>query len=119
MNEPTVCIVDDDEAFRDSLDSFLRSAGFRVRAFASPADFLERGLVVAAAYLLLDVTLPGMSGPEFLGELRRRGVATPVVFLSGHEDDEVARRVLAAGALACLTKPFDEDELLGLLGPGG
>ena len=107
-----ISIVDDDESVRESLEGLLRSAGFRVVAFALAADFLNSQALDATDCLILDVRMPGMSGPELQRKLIASQHSIPIVFLTAHGDEEVRERVLGDGAVDCLFKPFTEDALL-------
>jgi FixJ family two-component response regulator len=112
-----VSVVDDDESVRESLPDFLRSFGHEVRPFASAEEFLRcaEGLDRTGC-LILDIAMPGMSGPELQLELARRGRYIPIVFISAHSDDAVSRQVLMRGAVACLSKPFSENALMDAMG---
>ena len=101
-----VVVVDDDESVRESLPHLLRELGFAARAFASAEEFLASGLAGQARCLILDIAMAGMSGPDLQQELSRRRYAIPIVFITAHEDEFVRMRVLAAGAVECLFKPF-------------
>ena len=103
---------------RESLPDLLRAIGFSAEAFASAEAFLASDLVGSTRCLVLDVSMPGMSGPELQAELTRRGRAIPIVFISGQQDDGVRTRVLAAGAVAFLPKPFTDNALLGAVNAG-
>ena len=107
-----ISIVDDDESVRESLEGLLRSAGFRVVAFALAADFLNSQARDATDCLILDVRMPGMSGPELQRKLIASQHSIPIVFITAHGDEAVRARVLADGAVDCLLKPFNEDALL-------
>ena len=107
-----VAIVDDDESVRESLPDLLRESGYGVRAFASAEELLDSGEIVRFGCLILDITMPGMSGPELQQELRRRGRAIPVVFITANSDENVRPRLMAQGAVDCLYKPFSEHALL-------
>ena len=109
---PLVSVVDDDESVRESLPDLLCELGFAVEAFASAEEFLASGHLGRTRCLILDVAMPGMSGIELHEELARRGRAIPAVFITGQHDDGIRSRVLAAGAVDCLRKPFDEAELI-------
>ncbi len=109
---PLVSVVDDDESIRESLPDLLRELGFAAEAFASAEEFLASGRLDGTRCLVLDVAMPGMTGPELQEELARRGDATPIVFITAQQDDYVRPRVLAAGAVACLYKPFSDTALL-------
>ena len=106
-----VAVVDDDESVRESLPHLLREFGFAVEAFASAEQFLASDLVSRARCLILDVAMPGMSGPGLQEELSRRCQAIPIVFITAHEDDAVRPRLLEAGAVECLFKPFTSKAL--------
>jgi FixJ family two-component response regulator len=107
-----VSLVDDDESVREALPDLLRSFGLEVTAFASAEAFLESDSLVRTACLILDVAMPGMTGPELQQELVRRRREIPIVFITAHSDDRVRPRVLRQGAVACLFKPFSEAALL-------
>src|SRR5262245_40638854 len=100
-NPPLVSVVDDDESVRESLPDFLRQVGFAAEAFASAEAFLASDLVKATRCLLLDVAMPGMSGPELQEELRRRQQRIPIVFITAHGDETVRLRLIARGAVEC------------------
>jgi FixJ family two-component response regulator len=110
-----VAVVDDDESVRESLPDLVRALGFEVRAFASAEDFLGSDCFDTTQCMLLDIAMPGMSGPELQQELARRGKAIPIIFITAHADAGVRPQVLARGAITCLVKPFSEDELVEAL----
>ena len=110
-----VAIVDDDESVRESLPDLLREFGFAPEAFSSAEAFLASDVVGETSCLLLDVAMPGMSGPELQQELRRRRQAIPIVFITAHGDESVRPGLLAEGAVECLFKPFSEAALLDAL----
>lgn len=110
-----VVVVDDDESVRESLPDLLGELGFAVRAFPSAEDFLASDFTGQASCLILDVAMPGMSGPDLQHELRRRGHLIPIIFITAHEDGNVRRSVIERGAVDCLFKPFSESALLGAL----
>ncbi len=110
-----VAVVDDDESVRESLPDLLRESGYAARAFASAEELLDSGDLVRFGCLILDITMAGMSGPELHQELRRRGRAIPVVFITATGDETVRPRLLAQGAVDCLFKPFSESALLQAL----
>jgi FixJ family two-component response regulator len=107
-----ISIVDDDESVRESLEGLLRSVGFRVEAFALATDFLNSQALHATDCLILDVRMPGMSGPELQRKLMTSPHSIPIVFITAHGDEAVRARVLGDGAVDCLLKPFNEDALL-------
>jgi FixJ family two-component response regulator len=109
---PLVSVVDDDESVRESLPDLLRELGFAAEAFASAEEFLASDHVGRTRCLVLDVAMPGMSGPELQEELMRRRHAIPIVFISAQQDESTRARALAAGAVAYLHKPFSDTALL-------
>lgn len=108
-----VSVVDDDESIRESLPDLLREFGFAAEAFASAEEFLSSAALDQTRCLLLDVAMPGVSGPALQQELARRRCAIPIVFITARADDGVRAQLLAAGAVGCLYKPFTESALLG------
>ena len=116
MTEPVlVAIVDDDESVRESLPDLIRDFGFAARGFASAEAFLASDCISDTRCLILDVAMPGMSGPDLHRELTRRGQAIPTVFITAHGGEETQRRLLAQGAVACLIKPFSDTDLLAAI----
>jgi len=111
-----VAVVDDSESVRESLPDLLEQEGFAVQAFASAEAFLASAAGSEVSCLVLDVGLPGMSGPELQQELMRRGRAVPIVFITAQGDKSLQPRLIAAGAVACLFKPFSDDALLEAVG---
>jgi FixJ family two-component response regulator len=111
-NVPTVFVVEDEVAVRKALDSLLRSAGFRVRLFASANDFLLGRSPDDFGCLILDVHLPGVSGLDLQEELVNAKVAIPTIFLTGHGDIRMSVKAIKAGAVEFLTKPIDHVTLL-------
>jgi FixJ family two-component response regulator len=107
-----VSVVDDDESVRESLPDLLRQFGFAAEAFSSAEAFLASDVVGETSCLLLDVAMPGMSGPDLQQELTRRRQQIPIVFITGHGDRTDRPRLLARGAVECLFKPFSEAALL-------
>jgi FixJ family two-component response regulator len=110
-----VAIVDDDESVRESLPDLVRQFGFAVRAFSSAQAFLASEVVSETRCLILDIAMPGMSGPELHQELLRRRQEIPIVFITANGDRTVRPRLLAQGAVECLFKPFSEAALLDAL----
>ena len=110
-----VSIVDDDESVRDSLPDLLRQLGFAAEAFSSAQAFLESELVDETRCLILDITMPGMSGPELRRELIARGRDVPTIFITANGDKTLRPRLLAEGAVECLFKPFSDAALLNAL----
>ena len=105
-------VVDDDESVRESLPDLLRQFGFAAEAFSSAEAFLASDVVSETSCLLLDVAMPGMSGPDLQQELTRRRQKIPIVFITAYGDGTVRPRLLARGAVECLFKPFSEAALL-------
>ncbi len=110
-----VSVVDDDESVRESLPDLLKEFGFTVEAFASAEEFLEGDSIDKTECLILDVGMPGMTGPDLQRELKLRGQHIPIIFITAHRDEAVRPRVLAEGAVECLFKPFSETALLDAL----
>jgi FixJ family two-component response regulator len=110
-----VSIVDDDESVRESLPDLLRQFGFAAEAFSSAEAFLKSDVVSETSCLLLDIAMPGMSGPDLQEELTRRRQKIPIVFITAHGDGTVRPRLLARGAVECLFKPFSETALVDAL----
>lgn len=109
---PLVAVVDDSDSVRESLPDLLQQVGFVVRAFSSAEGFLASEAADDTSCLILDVGLPGMSGPDLQQELTRRGSLLPIVFITAQGDTSLRPRLLARGAVACLFKPFSDDALL-------
>jgi two-component system response regulator FixJ len=110
-----VLIVDDDEAFRDSLKELLEAADYEVVAFESAHEFLDSYRKHNAICVVTDVRMPGMDGLELQKELGQRGDAPPVVIMTGHGDIPLAVKAMRAGAIDFLEKPFDLPVLLASL----
>jgi FixJ family two-component response regulator len=110
-----VSIVDDDESVRESLPDLVRQFGFAAKAFSSAEAFLASDFVSETGCLLLDIAMPGMSGPELQQELMHRDHNIPIVFITASADRTIRPRLLAQGAVECLFKPFSEAALLDAL----
>ena len=106
-----VSVVDDDESVRESLPDLLKEFGFDVQAFASAEAFLASDCVDSTRCLILDISMPGMSGPELQRELALRQQPIPIVFITAQTDESVRRRMLERGAVECLHKPFSDTAL--------
>ena len=113
MGAPSlVSVVDDDESVRESLPDLHRGCGFSAQAFASAEEFLASGLVAQTNVLILDIAMPGMTGPDLQQELKRRQHEIPIVYVTAQKDETVRPRMLEQGAVECLFKPFSEKTLL-------
>ena len=112
MERPLLSVVDDDEMLRESLPDLLRDFGFAARAFSSGQEFLSSGYVDKTSCLILDVAMPRMSGLDLQQELKRRGYAIPIIFITGQKDEEIRDQALKQGAVKFLYKPFDDNLLL-------
>src|SRR6267154_928364 len=107
-----VTVIDDDESVRASLPDLLRAFGFVVRAFSSAEEFLASNCVGQTRCLILDIVMPGMTGPDLQRELALRRQRIPIVFITSYGDETVRPRALEDGAVECLFKPFSEKALL-------
>jgi len=107
-----VSVVDDDESVRESLPDLINEFGFAARAFSSPEEFLASGWVPQTKCLILDIAMPGMSGPDLQQELKRRRHEIPIIFITASTDQSVRPRLLERGAVECLFKPFSDTALL-------
>lgn len=110
-----VCVVDDDEAVRDSMRILLESLGMEVTDFRSATDFLAQDGETDVGCLLLDLHMPGMTGLELLEHLRDEGTRLPTIIITGRSDPVLRERAIRAGALALLDKPVDGDLLVSSL----
>lgn len=113
-----VSVVDDDESIRESLPDLLAQFGYTVQAFQSAQEFLASGSLGQTRCLILDVAMPGITGPDLQRELARRGEPIAIVFITAHVDEKTRSRVLAEGAVDYLMKPFSETQLLDALDAG-
>jgi len=107
-----VSVVDDDESIRESLPDLLTEFGFSAQAFASAEEFLASEFLDQTRVLVLDIAMPGMSGPALQEELMARRRSIPIVFITAHADESVRQALLEAGAVDVLFKPFTESALL-------
>ena len=110
-----ICVVDDDFLVRQSTTRLLRSFKFNVKALASAGEFLNSEYLAETACLILDVSMPGMSGLELQRQLAVSNSDVPIIFITAHEDEEQRRQALEAGAVAFLYKPFQDDGLLNAI----
>jgi FixJ family two-component response regulator len=115
MESPLVIVVDDDESVRESLLDLVRQLGFTARAFSSAEAFLSFDCVHQTCCLILDVAMPGMTGLDLQRELKLRGQAIPIIFMTGQKEEGVRKQALEQGAVRFLHKPFDDTVLLEAL----
>jgi FixJ family two-component response regulator len=106
-----VSLIDDDQSVRQSLPDLLRALGFADQAFASADDLLRSDYVSASRCLILDIAMPGMSGPELQRKLSLRGHTTKIIFITAQGDQNTRRQLIARGAIDCLFKPFSGQSL--------
>ena len=112
---PLVVVVDDDESVREALPDLLRVLGFAAKTFGSAEEFLADDCIGNTRILILDVVMPGMSGPDLQLTLTQRGHNLPVIFVTAQMNEQVRARVLQQGAVECLYKPFSNAALLEAL----
>jgi two-component system response regulator FixJ len=110
--EPTVFLVDDDDAVRDALGLLLDSVGLRTASFPSAAAFLDQYDPRRPGCLVLDIRMPAMNGMELQTALAEKSVNIPIIFLSGHGNVSMSAKAFRSGAVDFLEKPFDENILL-------
>lgn len=109
---PLVTVIDDDESVRESLPDLLKEFGFEARAFPSAEEFLASNALSQTKCLLLDLAMPGMSGSELHHELKHRGQQIPTIFITAQRDEALRSKMIEAGAVECLFKPFSDTGLL-------
>jgi FixJ family two-component response regulator len=112
---PLVSVIDDDESVRESLPDLLGEFGFAARAFSSPEEFLASDCLDQTRCLILDIAMPGMSGPDLQRELKLRKQEIPIIFITASTDKAVRPQLLEHGAVECLFKPFSDTALLEAL----
>jgi FixJ family two-component response regulator len=117
-DHPTVVVIDDDEAVRESLRGLLETISLNVASFGSVEAFLSANPSVLPSCIVLDVRLPGASGFELQKQLVAADVDTPIVFITGHGDIPMSVRAMKAGAIEFLSKPFREQELIDAVRQG-
>jgi len=115
MTEKIVYLVDDEEAIRRSAGFMLRTSGHKVEAFASGDELLKAVRDLEPGCILLDIRMPGMDGMEVQQALNDRGIAMPVVIMTGHGDITLAVRAMKAGAVDFIEKPFEKSVLMSAL----
>lgn len=112
---PLLSVVDDDESMRESLPELINEFGYEAQAFSSAEAFLATAPLDDISCVILDVSMPGMSGPELHRELKRRGMRIPVIFVTGQRDEAIRALVLEQGAAGFLLKPFSDEALLAAI----
>ena len=109
---PRVYLIDDDESVRKSVSRLLRIVGYQVEVYSSADEYLETGRMAEHGCIVLDLRMPGLSGEDFQDRLRTMKEALPVIIITGHGDAEIEASMMEKGAVAFLTKPFDDRELV-------
>jgi FixJ family two-component response regulator len=112
MTAPLISIIDDDPFVRGAIDGLVRSLGYRVTTFASAKDYLQSDCLNDTSCVITDMQMPGMSGVELQSLLLARGNRTPMIFITAFPEERVRTRVLEAGAIGFLSKPFDDEQLI-------
>jgi FixJ family two-component response regulator len=110
-----VSVIDDDDSVRESLPDLLDTMGFRAKPFVSAEGFLASDALAVTACLILDVSMPAMSGPQLQSELSRRKIDIPIIFITAQDEPMLRTSLLAAGAVDCLLKPFSAQALRSAL----
>ena len=111
----TVFIVDDDESIREGVSNLLEAVGINAKCYATAEGFRAHWSAAMAGCLLLDARLPGIGGVELQDRLRESSIKIPVIFMTAHGDIPMVRKVMKAGAVEFLTKPFHKEELLNAI----
>jgi FixJ family two-component response regulator len=109
---PTVYVIDDDISIRESIEGLLESAGLRFECFETAESYLQTESATGPSCLILDVSLPGVSGMEFQRQLHEAGRRIPIIFITGHGDIPMSVKAMKLGAVEFLTKPFSDQDLL-------
>ena len=110
-----IAIVDDDEAVREATETLVRSLGYNASTFASADEFLKSEQFSNTSCLITDLHMPGLSGLDLQDRLIARGHRIPIIFITAYPDENVRIRAMKAGAVGFLSKPYDDDHLLGYL----
>ena len=110
-----ISIIDDDKSIREATEGLVRSLGFDAWTFASAEEFLRSGCVHNTSCVITDVQMPGLSGVELQSALIAQGNCTPMIFITASQEERVRRRVLEAGAVGFLGKPYDGNHLIEYL----
>ena len=112
---PTVFVIDDDADMRAAIQGLLKAAGIRSASFGTAEEFLRNNDPDGPSCLVLDVSLPGVSGMELQRKLTEAGVSIPIIFITGHGDIRMTVKAIKSGAVEFLTKPFDDQDLLNAI----
>jgi FixJ family two-component response regulator len=112
---PIVFVVDDDVSVRESLELLIRHEGWQPEIFASADEFLSRSRSIVPSCLILDLSLPGLSGLDLQKRIGSERTGMPIIFITGHGDIPSSVQAMKAGAVEFLTKPFADDDLLGAI----
>ena len=114
-NSPTVFVIDDDDLVRAAIQGMLKSVGLRSETFGAAQEFLRSQRPDGPSCLVLDVSLPGVSGLDFQRQLADAGVLIPIIFITGHGDIPMTVKAMKSGAVEFLTKPFRDEDLLNAI----
>jgi FixJ family two-component response regulator len=114
-SSPTVFVIDDDVDVRASIQGLLKAVGLRSESFETAEEFLRKGESDGPGCLVLDVSLPGVSGLELQRKLADAGIRIPIIFITGHGDIPMTVKAIKSGAVEFLTKPFDDQDLLNAI----
>jgi len=118
MTEHPIYLVDDDDAVCRSVSFMLKTSGHTVESYADGVEFIKEAKSLEPGCVLLDIQMPEMDGLEVQQELKAQGIAFPVVVMTGHGDVDVAVKVMKAGAIDFIDKPFAKDVMLSAVGEG-
>jgi len=116
LSEPVISIIDDDPLVRDGIDDLVSSLGYKSLTFASSEEFLDSGQVRNTACVITDLNMPGLNGLDLQQYLLTKGYSTPVIFITAFPDGKARERAMKAGAVAFLSKPFEEKSLINAVG---
>ena len=114
LKHALVTVIDDDESVRESLEDLLKELGYPAKTFSSGQEFLASGDEHQSQCLIIDISMPGMSGLDLYQELKARGHKIPVIFITAH-DSAMRPQLLQQGAVECLAKPFSDTALVEAL----
>ena len=115
MAFPIIAIVDDDEMVREATENLVRSLGYQASTFGSADEFLNSEQIHDISCIITDLHMPGLSGIDLQDWLIARGHHVPLIFITAYPDENVRLRVMKAGAIGFLSKPYNHDHLLGCL----